>query len=372
MGGTTASTPTDDALATISNPGQLGLFSLNNGFNAEKYAPKTQWLPELAIPGITYYSEAANVGANIGRLCGLPFSLSAGFGYSRIDFQLGDFVEMDESATIIARYHAFETSDNYSAGLGFEYYVKVGIGWNFKKITSNLSDTAKVKATDFGVLVDVPLVKIVSALTGFDYEIIPKVRPSLDISFADVTSNVGGSVVYLDAAQADPLPRTATIGGSIEGGLVYQSASAERKLATVTLIRQADDLLILRNPGPNFSYQSGLGDIDFVDNVLFGKSNPNVSIRKGWQMQVAEALYIRGGSVEGPGLSYSTSGYSVCVRGFLRLMGLWAPPAAQSWIDEVTEHFDIRYHSSTYSSTGSPITGTTTTAINLVLDGFSF
>jgi hypothetical protein len=372
MGGTAASTPSDDALATISNPGQLGLFSLNNGFNAEKYSPKTQWLPGFAPAGLTYYSEAANVGANVGKLCGLPFSLSAGFGYSHIDFDLGDFVITDETANILGQYHAFETSDNYSAGLGFEYYVKVGLGWNFKKITSNLNETAKVNATDFGVLVDAPVMKIVSAFTGKDYEIVPNVRPLLDLSFADVTSNVGGSVVYLDPAQGDPLPRTATIGGSIEGGLVYQSVYAERKLVTFTLIRQADDLLVLRSSSSNYSYQSGLGDIDFVDNVLAGKSNPNVNIRKGWQLQVAEALYVRGGSVEGPGLAYSTSGYSVSVRGFVRLIDLWAPPAAQSWIEDVTRHFDIRYHSSMYSSTSSPIAGTTTTAVNLVLDGFSF
>ena len=372
MGGTAASTPSDDALATISNPGQLGLFSLNSGFNAEKYSPKTQWLPGFAIAGLTYYSEAANVGANIGELCGLPFSLSSGFGYSHIDFDLGDFVITDETANILGKFHAFETSDNYSAGLGFEYYLRVGLGWNFKKIRSVLGPTAKVNATDFGVLVDAPVIRIVSALTGDDYEILPSLRPLLDISFADVTSNVGGSVVYLDPAQGDPLPRTATIGGSIEGGLVYQSAYAERKLVTFSLIRQADDLLVLRSSSSNYSYQSGLGDIDFVDNVLLGKTNANVNIRKGWQVQVAEALYVRGGSVEGPGLAYSTSGYSVSARGFIRLIDLWAPPAAQSWIEDATKHFDVRYHSSTYSSTSSPIAGTTTTAVNLVLDGFSF
>jgi len=113
MGGATASTPTDDALATISNPGQLGLFSLNNGFNAEKYSPKTEWLPEFSLPGLTYSSEAANVGANIGRLCGLPFSLSAGFGYSRVDFELGNFVITDESADFLGQFNAYETSDNY-------------------------------------------------------------------------------------------------------------------------------------------------------------------------------------------------------------------------------------------------------------------
>ena len=138
------------------------------------------------------------------------------------------------------------------------------------------------------------------------------------------------------------------------------------------LIRQADDLLVSRYSASQFSYQSGLGDINFVDNVLAGKSNANVNIRKGWQIQVAEALYIREGSVEGPGLAYSTSGYSVCVRGFIRLLSYLSPPTTQTWIDNVIGHFDLRYHSSTYSSTGSPITGTTTAAVNLVLDGFSF
>lgn len=373
MGGTAASMQSDDALAAIANPGQLGLFSLNNGLNAEMYTPKTEWLPGFQFDGLTYYAQAVNGGVNLANLCGLPFSLSAGLGYSRIDLELGEFVETDENGNVIGQYHASETSDNLSAGLGFEYYVRIGLGWNFKTIRSDLGTaSAKIEATDFGVLIGVPVMKIVSSLTGDELEIATKVTPSFDISLGDVTSNVGGSVSYIDAAQADPLPRTATIGGSIEGGLIFKSAHGERKLVTFSLIRQADDLLVSRSSGTNFSYQTGLGDINVMNNVILGKSNVNVNIRKGWQFQVAEALYIRGGSVDGPGLAYSTSGFSVCLRGVIRLLTFWSPPATQSLVEGVIEHFDLRYHSSTYSSFNSPIDGTTTKALNFVVDGFSF
>lgn len=374
MGGTTASLPSNNALATITNPGQLGLFALNNLFSAEIYAPKTQWLPPFHLDGLTYYSEAVNAGVNLGNICRLPFSFSAGFGYSRIDLELGEFIITDETGPEpIGRYHGSEKSNNFSAGFAFEYYVRIGLGWNFKTIRSDLVNAAaKVTATDFGLLIGVPVMAIVSTLTKEEFEIAPKVTPLFDLSFGNVRSNVGGEVSYIDNAQADPLPRTAVIGGSIEAGLIFRSGFSNRKLVTITLIRQAEDLLVTRFSGSKFSYQTGLGDIAFVDNVILGKTNPKVDIRKGWQLQVAEALYIRGGSVDGPGLAYATSGYSICLRGLARLVDSGNPRPAESWIDVVTEHIDLQYHSSTYTSISSPIDGTTTSAINLVVNGFSF
>jgi hypothetical protein len=384
MGGTSATQPTQDALATISNPGQLGIFTLSSVFGASTYTPRTDWLPQLNISGLTYGTTAVNIGYNFRDLLSLPFSLSAGVGYSRVRVDLGTFTLTSSSGpTPIAAFTSDETSQSICTAIGFEYYIRMGIGMNFKRIESNLSPigseqeqgsgSAHSSATDFGIFLDVPIARIASDLAGTTFDIAPNTAPFLDLSFGYVKANVGDKMVYMDAAQADPLPRTAIAGLGAEIGVTSTAGSSELKLASFRLARQADDLLIIRYPDGSSNYQSGLGDIQFVDNVILGKTNGKVTVRKGWQVQVAEFLYLRGGSVDGPGLAYATSGYSICLDGLLNLLGLVSPSLGkESWVGFVGKHFDLQYHSSTYSDTTSPISGTSSAALNLVVKEFEF
>jgi hypothetical protein len=375
MGGTSATQPTRDALATISNPGQLGLFTLGNMFGASTYTPRTNWLPQFNISDLTYGTTAVNAGYNFRDLLSLPFSLSAGVGYSRVHIDLGTFAVTSPSSPIpIAMFNSNETSESFCTAIGLEYYAKLGIGMNFKRIESNISPiateqetgngSARSTATDIGVLLDVPVARIASDLARTSLEIAPSTVPFLDLSFGYVEANVGKSMVYVDAA------RTATVGLGAEFGLNSGAGSSEWKLVSFRLARQADDLLIVRHPDGSFDYQSGLGDIQFVDNVILGKGNSKATVRRGWQIQVAEFLYLRGGTVEGPGLAYSTSGYSICLGGVLNLLGLVGPSLGKdSWAGFVREHFDLQYHSSKYDATTSPVGGTSSAALNLVVKG---
>jgi hypothetical protein len=383
MGGTAATQPTRDALATISNPAQLGIFTLNNMVGASTYTPRTNWLPQFNISGLTYGTTAINAGYNLRDLLSLPFSLSAGIGYSRVHIDLGTFTVTSSSGPApIATYSSNETSESICTAIGLEYYVRFGIAMSFKRIESNLSSvgteqeqgggSARSSATDFGLLFDVPLARIVADLAKTSFDIAPKTSPFLDLSFGYVKANVGSEMVYIEGSQADPLPRTAILGLGAEFGLTSNAGPSEWKLASFRVAHQADDLLVVRNPDGSSDYQSGLGDIQFVDNVILGKANSKATVRKGWQVQVAEFLYLRGGSVEGPGLAYSTSGYSICLGGVLHLLALVSPSLGKdSWVGFLGEHFDLQYHSSKYDETTSPIGGTTSAALNLVVKGFA-
>jgi len=386
MGGTSASQPTRDALAPISNPGQLGYFTLDNIFSASTYTPRTAWLPQYNIDGLTYGTKAVNIGYNVRDLFSLPFSLSAGVGYSEVRIDMGTFTLTNSSGpTPIGTFNSNETSESICAAVGVEYYAKIGVGLNFKRIASNLSPTvteqgdgggpgtAHASATDIGVLIDLPVARVASQLAGTSIDIAPNIAPFLDLSFGYVKANVGDKVVYDDEAQADPLPRTAIAGLGVEFGVSSHAGPSEWKLASFRLARQADDLLIVRYASGSSNYQSGLGDLKFVDNVILGKANDKATLRKGWQVGVAEFLYIRGGSVNGPGLVYSTSGYSICLGGLLTLVGFVSPSLGkESWLGFVGDHFDIQYHSCEYGSTTSPISGTSSAALNLVVKGFAF
>src|SRR5512141_1526261 len=75
----------DNPIATISNPAQLGLFSLDNYFSFSSYTPKTVWLPNFGSTDLTYNAWATNAGYNLRNALDLPFPVGIGFGYSRID-----------------------------------------------------------------------------------------------------------------------------------------------------------------------------------------------------------------------------------------------------------------------------------------------
>jgi hypothetical protein len=384
MAGTTASQITTDAFATIANHGQLGLFSLRNLFNASTYVPRTDWLPQFYLPDLGYGVTAINAGYNFTELLSLPFDLSAGIGYSRVSLNLGTFVVTNSSGpTPMDKFDSEEYCDSYSFGIGLDYHVRLGLGFNLKNIESRLSPigtesemgagSASVSATNFGLLLEVPMVDLFTNLSGASLKVAPRIHPFLDFSFGYVRANAGNEVVHIDAAQADPLPRTSVVGLSIGTGLAMKSGKTEWQLASFKLVHHVDDLLVIRHDNGSFDYQSGLGDIRFWDNVVLGKFNSKVKMRRGWQVQVAEVLCLRGGSVESPGLSYTTSGYSICLGGLTRLMSLitTGPVADESWMGFVADHFDLQFHTATYDQTHSPIAGTRSQSLNLVVKGCS-
>lgn len=129
----------DNPISVIANPAQLGMFSLDKYFSASTYAPKTQWLPEFGLSDLTYSVWAISGGYNLSNELPLPFPVSIGAGYSRINLNLGEFIRTNESGQEIGRFSAFETSEQFSVGVGLDVYAKLSIGWNFKKIVSSLS-----------------------------------------------------------------------------------------------------------------------------------------------------------------------------------------------------------------------------------------
>ena len=120
-------------------------------------------------------------------------------------------------------------------------------------------------------------------------------------------------------------------------------------------------------PSPQFEYQSGTGDIDFFDNVILAHWNGKIWLHKGWQVNLAELLYIRGGSVEAPGLSYTTSGFSFRLRGIFNLLeALNGAEPASPVLAFIANHVDIQFDHASESSDG-PTNGTTYNGFNLIL-----
>ncbi len=383
MGGISATIPMPDASATIGNPGQLGYSSIDNLFTASVYSPETRLLPVLTTDlfgSETMTVSAINAGVNLNDIVSLPFSAGIGFGYSRTHMDFGSFIVTNSYSPVpIAVLSLNDTYTDVSVGLGIEYIARIGIGINFKSITSSFPSigltanpveaTATPKATDFGVLLNVPLVAVVNEASGSQLEISKGIAPFLDVSAGYVRSNVGDGVVYTDAAQSDPLPRTAVLGLGLGAGFSARVENANWKIAAFEVVHQAEDVLVNRYSDGTFDYKGGIGDLSIGDNVISGKVTGNVLVRKGWEIGAGEFLYIRGGSITSNTLDQKTSGYSICLGGLVRLLDFVSPALAETpWIAFVGKHIDVQYHSATYASTDL-WDGTTFKEFGLVIHG---
>jgi hypothetical protein len=385
MGGIAASLVSDDAMSTIANPAQLGIFSLDNVLSVSTYSPRTAWL-QTFTNNMSLDVTALNAGINLKKYLDLPLPVSFGMGYSQIYFDLGEFnYSGPSSPEPIGTYHAYETCDNLSFGVGVDYKVKLSLGYAFKWIGSELapfgaaggsqsSGVAKVPAHDYGAILQVPVIDIVSDISETPIEINNKVAPMFDLTFGCARRNEGGEVNH-GTIYSDPLPRQGVLGWNFEAGFKSKIHDKSWKLLTFTWGREAEDVLVnVTSVGDTgfariISYKDGLGSIRPFENLVVGKAPGKIYLQTGWQFQIAECIYIRGGSYTAPGdLSYSTHGESFKLNGFLRLL------SALNIVEEKSDlfslflnHFDLQYHHSYYSSLGNPIDETTYHSINVVV-----
>lgn len=385
MGGVEATLPSSDAAATIANPGQLGLFGLSNVFSAATYAPKTELWPSVFSAPVemthTMTVSAINAGVNFKDLVSLPFSAGLSVGYSRTFVDFGEITFTSSAGpTPIGSASLNDTYENFSVGLGVEYVARLGVGMNFKRITSRMPGispsgqlgeyTATPSATDFGILLVLPVQGMVKEISGSSLSIAKGMDPFLDVSMCYVKSNVGGEVKYIDGMQGDPLPRTALVGIGVEGGITARAGESDWKMITFSIARQAEDILVIPHNDGTFDYKGGLGDLSIGENVFTGRATGFVTVRKGWQAGVAEVVYVRGGSVVGDGEDYATTGYSLCLGGLVRLLEFAVPQVAEnSWLSFIGDHIDLQYHSASYSGHESPWDATTFKGVNLVIHG---
>ncbi len=361
MGGVSSAFESSHPLSAIQNPAQLGFNSRENFVTAGMLLPTSTAFPNVGLPDLSYYTLGLNAGMNLGGLVGLP--LSVGLGYSRVYLDWGEFVITSSSGpAVIDKFHPYESSDNISLGVGVDYWVRFGAGASIKFINSHLSSvgteqekgdgSASVTAWDLGLLLTIPLASIAEK-AGVSLEIpSAHVVPLLDFTLGGAKNNIGDEVVYIDPAQADPLPRQVSLAAGLEAGIVSTAVPEGWKLVTGSLVSEANDILVERHSDGTWDYLGGAGDIKFFNDVVAGKDNPAITQRKGWKLELGELFSLRGGSVHEPAYpsgyrtyytTYTTSGFGI------RLSGLWKALRAlgveenHSWITFMRENIDLRF-----------------------------
>lgn len=374
QGAITVARMSDDPYAVISNPAHLGMSSAQTNVAFGFYLTKSSAPLLFGLEDFSYNATVVSCGLNLGEWIARP--LSIGIAYSRVKLDLGTYNRTGPSRPeVIGTFDMEEHADAISIGAGVDLGVRLALGMTFRRIISNLapfgagneagSGSAKAWSYDYGLLLDIPVPRILKK----DPEIFPGIVPVFDVSLGTALTNVGGKLVYIDPAQGDPLPRAISLGATIELGI--ELSRTGHKLLTFAWSRQSDVMLAARDTSGLSYYLSEFGDLNLLDNFVKGRRSKTVSLSNGWEIGIAEMIFVRGGSSDGMiQRSFSASGIGIRASGFFKLLqGLGVSGSeALSWI---ISHLDVRYDQSEYdvaeSSDPPPFTKYSSLAIVIKL-----
>ena len=363
MGQTGTALPTEDPFGFIWNPAQLGYTSQNNNLAFIFYPSKFEWLPSFNLD-LEVKSYAFNVGYNLNDLIDLP--LSVGFGYSYFELNFGEFLRIDAGdPSASGSFYSMDYYNAYSFGIGIDYYVLLNAGITYKDITSILSEPptsselgdgkAEPNVVDFGLLINVPVLKLIDETMQIALENNLHLKPHLDFSIGYSKSNIGNEVYYIDKAQADPLPRMDRLGYGISTGFDLLKDNFKMNILNLSLTAEADDILISsrttvenRNYTYSWDYQSTLSDLKPWKNLVNMEGTDKIVSHIGLKIDLFETVSLSTGHFSGRGFGESeTRGFELRTKGLFKFWALWANDPIT---DFLRDHADIRYYSTDFFS----------------------
>lgn len=353
MGSVGTSLSTNDSYGFLYNPALLGYTSQFKNFSFQMYVQK----PIIGKKHFNYHvppiinSFALNLGYNLTPL--IKFPLIVGFGYSNPELSYYPYPYDLQPVYEKNEYKA------YSVGVGLNYCVNFSVGFTYKSIAAELprlyGESIRLKsvdggsgigAYDIGILINVPIWKLIENDSGNKiFKRLP-VIPNLDFTIGYTQSNIGDKVYYLDRAQADALPREARLGYSISGGIRMPKEVYDIELFNFDFSAEAEDYLFVRDSTGNYEpYQKFLGDINIFRNIFGIKGDDNVYSHTGLKVGFLETAEFMWGHIGSRQNLLKTDGFTVRLKGFLKFLTDQRQNPVTNFI---ADHFDIRYYYSDY------------------------
>ncbi len=369
MGGISASTISTNPISVLANPGQLGIASLSDHFDFAIY-PSFSNLPTLYWDSArTYMAGAVNAGIDLRRLVKLPFPIGVGLSYGHTDLTSVAYypnsgpgnpppVRLDDYA------------NNWSVAVGINYLIRFGVGYTDKSVVSSGLQKATVHTYDLGFVALLPVMELINRISGDTAEPSDGWITSMDVGLGFSQRNMGTDPLTYDRGwPGPPQPRDAVLGMSYKAGLTMKTPSTNWEVVSITIAREAEDLLVEFFPPPTNAagipvgdppppqYLGGAGSIQFLNNVILGKRTGAITLRNGLEIGLAELAYLRVGAVDGPGVSYTTSGYGLRLTSLLKLLDYAAPSiSSMPAIAFALRHVDVRFdHSSSTYDMGNDL-----------------
>jgi hypothetical protein len=124
-----------------------------------------------------------------------------------------------------------------------EYYVRIGVGYTYKRVTSRLFShrgsvetvvvDGKATAHDFGVAAELPIGELISSGVQANQTSKRNLGFALTPSLAMTIVNMGDDIRYKDVAQTDNLPKARRLGMSVYSAIKIGKATLGSLLLAV-------------------------------------------------------------------------------------------------------------------------------------------
>ncbi len=344
-GNTGASMANNDAAGFYFNPANLGNFSKTSNLGIYFMPENSNWF----FPGNTTRTLGLSLGYNFADTkINLPISI--GFGYIHNRFNYGRFFSGNNSI------ESYDKFDNFSFGVGVDYYLQFNFGISYKTFYSQLGippgissirGTASGSAFDFGAMITLPISELLIKDYQYSLNANSSLIPFLNLTLGYSLTNYGDKIDYGDPAQSDPIPRTARLGYTLDFGVNMKLGENIINIAKLSIITELDDILIERNAGiGGTNYQGLLGDISFTDNFLAQKGNSKVAIHRGSAFDFLETATLLYGRIDGRGYrNIRTRGLILHTDGLAKLL---FSSVENPELKFITDHFSLQYYNVEY------------------------
>lgn len=352
------SIPMDDPYSFLLNPAQLGYTSQKTNLSFMFYPSKADlWGFNIA----SVNGSALNLGYNFNDILGVPLSIGASFIHQKQDMFFRYSATEGENKNL-------EKYNIYSLGIGYDSFIQLSAGITYKNINSQIPDylssfypppfyEIKTDALDFGILLTIPIIKIIDESLVFDFARKISLKPSFKFSIGYSQLNIGDEISFFSPVQSAPLPRTARLGYGVSTGLEIPYDNPLQIIGLDFTVDANDILLnyetIYTGRLPDLTihkftgYQSFIGDINIGRNIIQIKGDDKVSVHAGFQAKLFESFIYKVGHNKG---AYSggieTNGYEIRTSGLLKFI---CELTDNNTLIMLRDHIDIRYYYSRYS-----------------------
>lgn len=284
MGGATVARSSEDPLAMLQNPAQLGLAARAIGQSVSG-APSTTWFGESS-----YGAGAAAFGTSVGSL-DLGVGIAAG--------------SMNGEGRTLRDGTFYKPTDRYRAlgvGVSTRGAVRAALGTTARLVTTTDAPVWAEGAFEVGSLygVSFDLGALVSAdvvaLAGGPT--IGALRPALAVTAGYAQTNLSGSIRYSGNSR-QALPRMGALGWSATTGLDLPVGATSLRIVEAEAAFQAERSLVRDSDGlvSYAALSNGLAALD----ALAGSGNTSTTGRRGLRISLAETVEVSTGRFDGWG-----------------------------------------------------------------------
>lgn len=326
MGYASVSHITDNISALTFNPAQLGMQSTNNNFAAVS-TNYIDWLPAL-VHGMYVRTNTAAAGVNLKRFNTKLPSISVGLAYTNFRFNSRSYYFLDGSVTAPPQYCSpYDVADQITLGVGTDYLVRAAAGITYKNVNSHSIKTEHAGLYDIGILIDVPVIKIISSIKGTPIFKYKEFTPFLDVAIGFAKCNMGKDSLYYYTGERGLISRYAREGLEYAVGMTYERDSITvNPLSFKWTIESNDQLGKEWYDWNRQGYQSGMGDIQFFKELIAGKGNTTTDKLKGWELGFFDMVMLYGGSFtedyDHGNRNFLTTGFGFRLSGLMKTLSL--------------------------------------------------